>query len=302
MQSPFVKTYKLYVSSLPYDAKTSGGQSITECFSDSTASENVGLALRQLKTLRPASLNVYGSTLRTRSRNSVMVMVSVVGGNTGDSIWRLLSKTLNVAVFVLGTAIFASATLLSLVMAIVVLTLTLSAGVFGRAIAGWIVGQVSGTEPMIHVISGTEPEAYQAITKILCLGSKDRTPYQVEINGHIFINKRRVASRSKLKVAILGVLAEPYDVTKAYQGTTISPVGTMSLNALSPQPTNISMSGVLSPFTSGAADPLLPTNSMNHGGASSWSQQNFQNSSADSTTNFNNQISRKPVPSTNYTQ
>ena len=87
-----------------------------------------------------------------------MVIVSVVGQNKGDQIWRLLSKSLSVGVFVAGTAIFASVTLLSLIMAIVVLTLTLAAGIFGRAIASWIVGRVSGTEPMIHVISSAEQE------------------------------------------------------------------------------------------------------------------------------------------------
>ena len=87
-----------------------------------------------------------------------MVIVSVVGQNKGDQIWRLLSKSLSVGVFVAGTAIFASVTLLSLIMAIVVLTLTLAAGIFGRAIASWIVVRVSGTEPMIHVISSAEQE------------------------------------------------------------------------------------------------------------------------------------------------
>ena len=205
-----------------------------------------------------------------------MVIVSIVGRNEGDQIWRLLSKSLSVVVIVAGTAIFASVTLLSLIMAIVVLTLTLVAGIFGSAIAGlggWIVGRVSGTEPMIHVISSNEQEAYQAITEILSLKSNDGTHFQVEINGHILINERRVASRSRLIVATLGVLAEPYDVTKAHQSNTISPVGSMSLSALSPQLTNRSLGGVLSPFLGGATDPVLPLTRRDKGFDNSVTQQ-----------------------------
>lgn len=44
-------------------------------------------------------------------------------------------------------------------MATEVVTLTLAAGFFGRAIAGRIVGRASGTEPLIHIISGNGQEA-----------------------------------------------------------------------------------------------------------------------------------------------
>lgn len=299
VQRPFIKTYKLFVSSLPYDVKTFGGQPITDYFSNYTASQNVAIALKQLRTLKPASLTVYGSRLRTRSRNSVMIMVSVVGQNKRDNIGRLLSKTVSVAVFVTGTAVFASVTLLSLVMAIVVLTLTLAAGVFGRAIAGWIIGRVSGTEPIIHIISDNEQEAYQAITEILCLKSHDGTHFQVEINGHIFVDERRVASRSPLKVAMLGVLAEPYDVTKNHQGTMMSPGGTVSFSPLSPRPTNASMGGISMPFLSGDAEPSLPTNTVEHGASKSVTQQNVRRISTDSIAGSNHQIPQRPGPSTN---
>lgn len=126
------------------------------------------------------------------------------------------------AVFVTGTAFFASVTLLSLIIAVVVLTITLAAGIFGRAIASGIVSHVAKTEPMIHIISGTKEEAYRAIGEILKLKSNDGSPFQVEINGQILIDERRVATRSWLKVAILGVLAEPYDIVKPYRKTLIS--------------------------------------------------------------------------------
>jgi hypothetical protein len=81
-------------------------------------------------------------------------------------------------------------------MAVVVLMLTLAAGIFGLAIAWYIVSHVARTEPMIHIISRTKEEAYQAIAENVTLKSSDGSLSQVEINGHILINERRVATRS----------------------------------------------------------------------------------------------------------
>jgi hypothetical protein len=159
-------------------------------------------------------MNFLGSTLKTPTRNSVMVMVSIVGQQKWEPIWQRLSKAFSVTVFVFGTAVFACVTLLSLIMAVVVLTLTLAAGIFGRAITSWIVSHVAGTVPMIHIISQDRSEALQAIAGILSLKSNDGMPFQVEINGHILVNERRVATRSMLKVAMFGVLAEPYDLAE----------------------------------------------------------------------------------------
>ncbi|ERF76000.1 hypothetical protein EPUS_08254 [Endocarpon pusillum Z07020] len=267
---PFNKTYKLYLSSLSYDVEILGGQPISDYFSTSTATEN---ALKQLKTLRPASMNFFGSSLQTPARNSVIVMVSIVGQQKWEQIGKRLSRVFSVAVFVMGTAVFASATLLSLIMAVVVLTLTLAAGIFGRAIASWIVSNVAGTEPMIHIISGTKEEAYQAIAEILSLKSNDGSPFQVEINGQIFINERRVASRSWLKVALFGVLAEPYDIAKPYQKTKMSSGAGMSLNPLSSGLTNTLRGGVSIPFLSSAADPSLPIHRTDNDAVKTVSQQ-----------------------------
>ncbi|KAI9779650.1 MAG: hypothetical protein M1816_003455 [Peltula sp. TS41687] len=215
VQLPFIETYKFYISSVAYHISTVGGESIIDYFKEGKAADNVAIALHQLNTLKTAHLTIRGSRQYTRSRNSVMVMVSVAGDTRFGSLWRLLSKSLSIGVYVTGTALFASVTLLSLQMAVLVLTLNLSAGVFGRAIAGWVVSRVSETEPIIHVISHTRHEAYQAVAEILCIRSDDGTPFQVEVNGHIFLDQRRVVKRSWWPVAFLGVIAEPYDLRKA---------------------------------------------------------------------------------------
>ncbi len=189
----------------------------------SNAGTQVELALKQLPTLLAGTISIDGSLERTEPRNAILVMVSVIddGMSTLQSFWRLLSKAVSIGVFVTGTAFFASVQLLALPMAVMVVTLVLAAGVFGRAIASWITDRVSRAEPLIHVIVNTKEEACQIIAKILMLNknSKD-TPesemraIQVEINGHIFVNCRRVAKRSPWHIRILGIMAEPFDLAR----------------------------------------------------------------------------------------
>ncbi|KAF1841303.1 uncharacterized protein K460DRAFT_419389 [Cucurbitaria berberidis CBS 394.84] len=214
VQVPFSKQHKLYVSRVPYEITISGGQSIlTDLHRTQSEPENVGLALKQLNTIPAAKVSFYGSTQYTQSRNTVLVMVSIVGNSLRwISFWRPLSKLLSIAVFITGTAMFASATLVALPMAVCVLTLVISAGVFSRAIAGWLVRRVSEKEPLIHVIVNDQEEANHAICRILKLKLADDTDVQVEIGGHVFVNGRRITSRSKWYVAIWGVLANPYNL------------------------------------------------------------------------------------------
>jgi phosphotransferase system HPr-like phosphotransfer protein len=222
-QLPFLKQHKLYVSSVPYELDISGGESLLTGVHGRTESEpdsepkHVGLALKQLHTMPAARVVFLGSTQFTKSRNAVLVMVSIVGTNSRKraSFSRLLSKSASIAVFVAGTAMFASVTLVALPVAVLVVTLVLGAGVFGRAIAGWLVQTVSETEPMIHVIVKDEDEANHAVSRILSLKLEHEEKVQVEIGGHIFVDGRRVATRSKWWVAICGVLANPYDLRRA---------------------------------------------------------------------------------------
>jgi deferrochelatase/peroxidase EfeB len=99
-------------------------------------------------------------------------------------------------------------------MAVLVLTLVLSAGVFGRAIAGWMVATVSEKQPMIHVIANNSHEAHECVRHILRLESAT-AGVQIEIDGHIIVNRWRVAKRPRWYVNILGVLANPYNLLLA---------------------------------------------------------------------------------------
>lgn len=230
VQLPFKDKHRLYVSRVPYEITLSKGVSILPSGASSnqdhsdTVSEDgisdaesqcIGRALTQLSTIPAAKVHFWGSTQPTETRNAVLVMISVVGSRPGASFWRLMSKTFSIGVFITGTALFASSTLVAMPMAVMALTLVLSAGVFGRAIAGWMVRRVADEEPMIHVIVNSEDEANKAICCILKLSSADGAHVQVEIRGHVLVNGRRVASRRRWHVSTFGVLASPYDLLRA---------------------------------------------------------------------------------------
>lgn len=294
------------MSSLPYDVEVLDGQSITDHFSNSTSSEN---ALNQLKTLKPASLQFWGSRLRTNAGNSVMVMVSIVGPQKWASFWQRLSRCFSVAVFVTGTAFFASVTLLSLIMAVVVLTLTLAAGIFGRAIASGIVSHVEEVEPVIPISFKTKDEAYRAIAEILSLKSDDGSPFQVEIEGQILIDGRRVAHRSRLPVAMFGVLADPYDIAGPHRNSNVvahNLAGASTpLNTLSPPLTNASGDGRAStPFLSrgGAAHSLPLHRSDVFGALNLMSHESTRSVPSSENTDVSFQIARRPVPNSDPEQ
>ncbi|KAL8688028.1 MAG: hypothetical protein Q9224_004991 [Gallowayella concinna] len=222
-QLPFRETWKLFVSDIPYDVKVRGGDSIIAKLD--RPEQSVDRVLHGLASLKAGTATVQGSKQYTRPLNAVLVVISVV--NHGDqrirSLLRLLSKCTSIATFVTGTALFASVQLLALPMAVMVLTLVLAAGVYGRAITGWIVQGVSKTEPLIHVIVNSTEEAQHVIARILSLdeyGTEDTEfpnesevrNLQVELHGHVFVKRRRVAHRTPWYLRTLGVLAQPFDL------------------------------------------------------------------------------------------
>ncbi|KAL9102388.1 MAG: hypothetical protein Q9163_002454 [Psora crenata] len=230
-QSPFKDTWKLFVSDIPYDVNIRNGDSILRKLENPDASANQ--VLRQLGSLKAGTVELHGSKQYTRPRNAVLIMVSVTNRgqvNYRSALLRLFSKCASIATYVTGTALFASVQFLALPVAVMTLTLILAAGVFGRAITGWIVSGVSKTEPLIHVIVNTRQEAQHVIARILSLdhygtqkpSGNEVRKVQVELGGHVFVSQRRVGSRSPWYLTILGVLAEPFDLRKVGVSETFS--------------------------------------------------------------------------------
>ena len=218
------------MSDVPYDVNIRGGDSILPKLEYPNAKANQ--VLRQLASLKAGTATLRGSKQYTRPRNAVLVMVSVAvqGQDRYRSLLRLVSKCASITAFVTGTALFASVQLLALPVAVMTLTLILAAGVFGRAITGWIVSGVSRTEPLIHVIVNTTQEAQHVIARVLSLdkygsqetGGGEVRKIQVELGGHVFVSQRRVGRRSPWYLRTLGVLAEPFDLRKVHHSETSS--------------------------------------------------------------------------------
>ncbi|KAG8532557.1 uncharacterized protein KY384_002434 [Bacidia gigantensis] len=224
-QLPFKENWKLFVSDVPYDISIQDGDSILPKLEDSNASAKQ--VLHQLASVKAGEAILHGSKQFTRPRNAILVMISVIskGDHRSKSVLRLISKCFSIGVFVFGTATFASAQLIALPVATLVLILILAAALFARAITGWIVAGVNTTEPLIHVIVNTTQEAQCLIGRILSLDEYDSQKteenksgkIQVELGGHVFVKQRRVGSRSRWYLRILGVLAEPFDLRKVNQ-------------------------------------------------------------------------------------
>lgn len=292
--TPFKKTYRLYVSSLPCGVEISGGQSISEHFRYCAGTEN---ALTHLNTMEPGRLQLVGSRLQAHAANSVMVMVSIIGDHTSESLNKRVSQVLSVTILITATAFFASVTLLPMVMAYVLLVSTLAAGIFGRVLARGIVGHVERLERVIHLSFKNESEAHHAIADILSLKSDDGSPFQVEIKGHILVDGRRVAHRSSLHVALLGVLANPYDIAKPFRKNTSALGSSTPLQLLSPQLTNASRGGSSTPILSGGTSRPPPFHREDTNAAESLAQgSTMGDGSSENTDGGSFQTARRPLP------
>lgn len=236
VQLPFSKQWSLRLSDIPYDDVTvERGDDITTWISrrgnlvdkDGVVS-NVGRAINQLATLAPGKLVLDTTQQKAKCRNTLYVMVSIVEEKVpiDKVILRACSKLASIGVFITGTAMFASAQLLPIAMATFTLTLVLAAGVFGRTIAGWIVAGIEQAEPMMHFVAEDEEEAHYVIAKLLTFeldqddgdaetAEKPPRKIQVEINGHIFVSRRRVVQRSRLPGLLFGIIAPAFDLLTA---------------------------------------------------------------------------------------
>jgi hypothetical protein len=89
--------------------------------------------------------------------------------------------------------------------------------VFGRAIASWIVAGVEKADPMIHFVADSDREAHIIMARIFAvkLGEEDDSLYrkvQIELGGHIFLDRRRLLRRSPWPARLFGILAAPYNL------------------------------------------------------------------------------------------
>lgn len=190
--------------------------------------------LGQLKTLKRGQLRTIGSvTPISRDDNKLMILISIARDSHKDgprtSSWRYgLQIFLNlgsITIFVFATSIFAAVTLLALPMSQMILMIVVGTAVISRALVSKIVDTIQKQRNFLHIIVTTKKEASEVLAVIFNSqqGSDDSRPYQIEIDGNIFIDGTRVASRSAWIRRILGLMARPYDIGKVRGGYRIVP-------------------------------------------------------------------------------
>lgn len=150
----------------------------------------------------------------TTSRVPFYVIISLEGVSTSHAALRVVSKAISVGVFAAGTATFASATLITISVALTILCLILGAGVFGRVVAMWMASTMMESKPIIHRVVRDEREAEDYISSILASQG-----LVLEILGHVVINGRCVARFNPWlsPASWFGVLAPPFDITSVAQ-------------------------------------------------------------------------------------
>lgn len=117
------------------------------------------------------------------SKDTFYVIISREGVGRRYKFLRLMSKLVSVATFVGSTSLFASSTLLQIQPAIIVMTLVLCAGIFGRVTAMWISAVIMRERPVLHRIVKTKKDADIFIEAIL-----KREGLVCELFGHVVIN------------------------------------------------------------------------------------------------------------------
>ena len=138
------------------------------------------------------------------------VIISLEGITTPHAVLRVISKAISVGVFAAGTATFASATLITISVALTVLCLVLGAGVFGRVVAMWMVSEMMKTDPVLHRVATDRAEAAEYMRAIL-----SKPGLTCELMGHIIVNGRCVKRYNKWLQwsSLFGILAPPFDLT-----------------------------------------------------------------------------------------
>lgn len=143
------------------------------------------------------------------SRVPFYAIISLEGVSSSHAALRIVSKALTVGVFAAGTAIFASAQLISISVAVTALALILGAGVFGRVIAMWMASEMMKTKPMLHHVVKTHSMAGECIESILQIDD-----LVIEVLGHVIVGRRVVGRYSQWTSwsAWAGILAGPFDI------------------------------------------------------------------------------------------
>jgi hypothetical protein len=123
----------------------------------------------------------------SQADDAFYVLLSVKGISLGHATLRVVSKIASICVFALGTGLFASATLITILEALVTAAMILCAGIFGRVTAMWMASTMMANRPVLHRVVQNRKEAEE------CLEAIFRQPeIACEVKGHIILQGRCV--------------------------------------------------------------------------------------------------------------
>ncbi len=74
----------------------------------------------------------------SQANNTLYILLSVKGVSTAHASLRVFSKVISIGAFAVGTALFASATLITIMEALVTAAIILCAGIFGRVTVSFL--------------------------------------------------------------------------------------------------------------------------------------------------------------------
>lgn len=142
------------------------------------------------------------------------VLLSVKGIATWHEALRTVSRVLSVGALAFGTGLFASATLVTIEPALIVLLLVLGSCIMGRATAMYMASEMIRNKPVIHRVVRSRAEAGTYLEAIL------RQPgVACEVLGHVIVQGRCVKKFWTRYwwlrwTGPLGILAPPFDLRR----------------------------------------------------------------------------------------
>ena len=72
---------------------------------------------------------------------------------------------------------------------------------------------IARTKPLIHIIAGSEVEAHNVIVELFAMQKFEWTSeFQIELEGHVFVDCQRVGRRSRWWRRLFGLMARTYDL------------------------------------------------------------------------------------------
>lgn len=225
MATPFAKTWTMRISKAPGNINISDSASsiIDDRFPNVLDRLSAGVNTRNRLTIRDGEPSTSSSTC-------FYVVISVEGITNVRATLQVISKACTIAVFAFGTTLFASATLMSVMVTLFVLGLVLGSGVLGRVAAMWIASEMNkSSKPILHALVKNQQSAGEYVEEILQLNG-----LLIEIMGHVIIDQKIVLRRNEwlCLASYLGLLAPPIDIVKLAARPTMKTSPQLGPNAL----------------------------------------------------------------------